>query len=301
MVLPYLLVKNPKSVYFPPLPITKSHAFWDKAKKRAQLLSATDDRILSEIEKEIPDTNPDYSLLTTRWRQVEREFWKILEKILPDETHRVFSLEIRPTHYGSVATGYSLFSETGKNGELVVYVRIDMCAAHIAEAILIDLVNRSLAQDEYSWEEIEGVIDFLLTHSGLGKAVTGFVPTLQSIRNKTDGKYIKDSTEYLKKLGFKPAGLFEIKNKKVYIDKKEFIEVLTPIEERLLIYFIEHKNVYISNDIIAEIIWDEDSYEKYSHYAIAKHIQRLREKIEASGLSPTTLQTFKKRGYILID
>lgn len=48
-------------------------------------------------------------------------------------------------------------------------------------------------------------------------------------------------------------------------------------------------------------IWNKQSFDKFSSYAIAKHIQRVREKLETAGLSQAFIQTSKKRGYIFVD
>jgi len=57
----------------------------------------------------------------------------------------------------------------------------------------------------------------------------------------------------------------------------------------------------VSFDEIAEIIWGEDYYDKFSEYAITKTMQRLREKIALMGVFPQIIQTVKKSGYVLLD
>ena len=72
---------------------------------------------------------------------------------------------------------------------------------------------------------------------------------------------------------------------------------LNPTEKILLKHFIEKENQVVSFDEIADIIFKSD--EEYSLYAIAKKIERLRNKLEENGISGSYIQTLRGQGYLL--
>jgi len=300
-VLPYLVKNNPKCVYFPKIPITKTAYFWSKVRSKSQELAESNDSIISTVANELDPLTLRFTHLQNEWAAIEKDFWKSLNMILPGFAKNVITLEIRPTAYGTIATGYSIWLQKKKKGHIIIYVRSDADVSHICEAILIDILYPVLYSQEYTWEEAEAISDFLLTQTRLNKALEGYKPTLLNLRKKTAGNYVKDSNMYLKKLGIEAIGLFKIVKNKIYIGKTPLDSSLTDIEEKILTYFIKHKNTIVPGDKIADIIWDTNSYDKFSQYAIAKHIQRIREKIELTGISSAALQTHKKRGYLLAD
>ena len=300
-VLPYRLDKNPKCVFLPPLPLVKTSFFWNKARTKSQMLAEHKDVIIEKIIKELPPCSENLSQIKTAWKKTEKQFWITMNQMMPQIVNKIRTLEIRPTRYGAIATGYSLWLPEQERGHIIVYVRTDANVSHIFEAIFIDTIYPILYEESYSWEECEAISDFLITQTSLKKLSKGYEPTLFHLRKKTEGKYAKEAENYLHELGIKSSGLFQMHENKIFIDKKEFNPLLTPLEERITKAFVEKKNSLISNDELADIIWGKDSFDKYSSYAIAKHIQRIREKIESTGLSSAVLQTFKKKGYILID
>lgn len=78
-------------------------------------------------------------------------------------------------------------------------------------------------------------------------------------------------------------------------------EKITLNEHRLLIVFLKNSNKVISRDRLAEAIWEKDSFEKYSDWAIDQSISLLRKKLDSLGVSPNSIQTIKGRGYRWID
>lgn len=77
--------------------------------------------------------------------------------------------------------------------------------------------------------------------------------------------------------------------------------MFSKIERALLSYFLEHPNVIISRDQLAEIIWKEQSADKYSDWAIDSHISRLRKRLHTLGFDNTCITTKKKQGFIYFN
>ena len=82
---------------------------------------------------------------------------------------------------------------------------------------------------------------------------------------------------------------------KVYKDEEEI--VLSKLEYRLLIYFIENKNHVLSKEQILSQIWDCDG--KYvDNNTVSVNISRLRMKIEDDVSNPKFIKTIHGVGYI---
>lgn len=69
--------------------------------------------------------------------------------------------------------------------------------------------------------------------------------------------------------------------------------VLTPLEQKIYSAMQDNMDNVLSRDEISKIIWGADSVEKYSDYAIDKHISNIRRRIE---LTPFDLEIKTLRG-----
>ncbi len=316
-VLPYLVPSHPRMVFFPKLEFEKFPHFWEKVKNRSQVLVERNDPIIEEIIGAIPQSyfhrsdgihteatvhnNNNFHRLRRDWQKVEKKFWKITQSLVPDFAKGIKTLEIRPTYYGAVASGFSIWLKENSNNK-IIYVRLDVDVSHIAEAVLIDLMYKSLYEEKYEWEEAESLLDHLLTKTQLKTVFPQFNQTLSHLRDPIQGKYVKDSKKYLSDLRISNIqSIFSLKGGSIFLHDKPFKHSFTPVEEKILISLIKNKNKTLDADQLADIIWNEQSFDKFSSYAIAKHIQRIREKLNNLGLSQALIQTFKKRGYMLAD
>jgi len=75
------------------------------------------------------------------------------------------------------------------------------------------------------------------------------------------------------------------------------ISDLSKTQEKILEAFIQKKNNILLRDDIAQIIWGENSFDKFSDWAINKTVSRLRSKLIAHGYPSEILTTIKGRGY----
>jgi hypothetical protein len=300
-VLPYNIRQYPKVIFFPKLPYQKIKNFWVKAKTDSESLLSRKDPIIDNIIKFLPNGDLDYSQLRKGWARVEKHFWSYAFKNYAVYFKNVKSLEVRPTSFGSVATAYSTWIKSDDQ-RIVVYIRSDADFSHIAEAIFLDRFYKKLINlHNYSWEEIEAIIDFLLTETELARLFGKYKMTLGYLKQSQQGKIAKDSKKYLQFLGFPVGRVFEIRNGRIFVKNQSIGLSLSPKEEKVFRLLISHRKEIVSYDDLAEVIWGEESYDKFSVYAITKLIQRLREKIELMGIFPEIIQTVKKKGYILID
>ena len=83
---------------------------------------------------------------------------------------------------------------------------------------------------------------------------------------------------------------------KVYKDSKEVI--LTAMEYRLLLIFINNRGIVLSRQKLLEDIWDVAG-DFVNDNTLTVYIKRLRDKIEEDPASPNTIKTVRGLGYIL--
>ncbi|MGI5825863.1 MAG: winged helix-turn-helix domain-containing protein [Patescibacteria group bacterium] len=83
----------------------------------------------------------------------------------------------------------------------------------------------------------------------------------------------------------------------ILVDGSPVTKEITFCEQQFLKAFLESPNKVITRDMLAEAIWGEDSYEKYSDWAIDRLTYRLRKKLEQWDICPSSIQTVKGRGY----
>lgn len=83
---------------------------------------------------------------------------------------------------------------------------------------------------------------------------------------------------------------------KVYKDSKEVI--LTAMEYRLLLIFINNRGIVLSRQKLLEDIWDVAG-DFVNDNTLTVYIKRLRDKIEEDPASPNIIRTVRGLGYIL--
>lgn len=139
-------------------------------------------------------------------------------------------------------------------------------------SVKLKIKNKDKAEiGEINWYKRQGVIEYLF-----GK-----------IKSKLSAIHIKDSNEYLNKFGFSQT---EIK-----INYKIF----TKQEENLIKELISLNGEILTFDQTAEILWRDNSFDKYSPQAMAKVIENLRKKIRNQGINRELIFTKRGRGYYL--
>ena len=108
---------------------------------------------------------------------------------------------------------------------------------------------------------------------------------------------MKQSEEFYRRLGAPISdNIFAVKNGAPTIRDKR-IENLSRQQMQILEVLIQRGNNLVTIDEISRLIFDTE--EDFSLWAIAKTIQRLRDKLEQNGVSGSFIQTLRGQGYIL--
>nr|MBP9818273.1 winged helix-turn-helix domain-containing protein [Candidatus Shapirobacteria bacterium] len=104
---------------------------------------------------------------------------------------------------------------------------------------------------------------------------------------KLSRKIIEDSQVFLTKLGFAPG-----------IPTINFTD-FSPQESALLKILVGKQGEIVTFDQTAEIIWGQDSFDKYSPQAMAKVIENIRHKLRGQNINRELIHTKRGFGYCL--
>ena len=305
IVLPY----NPKIntlnlVTFPDLNYNNIPRFWDKVKSIdiVDLPIKVDKKLLKDTINLMSSINipkAEFEVVKEKWAKAEVEILTKLYDIIPSKKDLIRKITIYPTVFG---TGTS-FNWGDKSGEILMYLRTDQGVADITEAIITSLTRRDIYKNlDGIWQESEIITDWLVSQSSISDVIkkydkTPFLPTIKGVRIKQQARLLQESDNFYKKLGF-PINqkIFGLNGLTPEINKKPLMN-LSETEKAILKLLIEKAGGVASFDEIgAELFEAEDAF---SLYAISKTIERLRNKLEANGISGSYIQTLRGKGYLL--
>jgi hypothetical protein len=292
-------------VIFPDLNYKSISRFWSKTTKIDIYTDpfTIDPKLRSDFKNLLanykPET-PNYLHTKTIWEKAEKEILTTIYDLLPSKKNLLKEIKIYPTKTGTNCS----FSLTASEGHMYIYLRDDQGIHAIIEAIITSLTRNDIYQKLGGvWQESEIITDFLVTQTKLAKVLQKYeskekyIPTIKGTRVKDVGNLQKLSDEYYKKLNVpnfdKP---FNLNGLTPEVNNKPILN-LTPKEKQVMYLLIKNSNNIISFDQISDIIFNTD--DNFSLFALAKFIQRLREKLEKNGVSGSFIQTLRSKGYLL--
>jgi biotin operon repressor len=306
IVLPYSpKVKSVNIVTFPELPYHQIPRFWKKVSfiDIQTLPIKVDSAILSQTMKllgAVKLPNADYVKTRQIWNKAQNEVISEIYRVMPVYKNRIKKITIYPTSFGTSSS----FNLINKQGEIILYLRQDKGIATIAEAIITALTRKDVYTDlEGIWQESEIITDWLITKTSVAEVIkkydkdANYLPTMKGVRIKQQAKLLAESEDLYQRLGL-PVNqkVFGLNGNTPEINKKP-IENLSITEKKLIKTLIQNQNNVVTFDDLAEQI--SKGEENFSLYAISKTIQRLRNKLEANGISGSYIQTLRGKGYLL--
>lgn len=218
--------------------------------------------------------------LKTEWNKIQSEFEKKLKKYFPDiET---INLVISPSFYGSV--GWYGFWDNGKT--ILIRPRYDRRIIDIQKLMINALTHYFFVSKSNNLEKSEWLKKQKLAEKMQIKilGVRKESKTMHKILDtEFSGNLASKSIKYLKELGL------------LKLQKVEIIGKLTKTESKIFDLLNKNKGNLVSFDEIAKKIWGENYFDKYSEYAITKHIENLKGKI-----TENSIHTQRGYGYLLM-
>lgn len=281
------------NVLLPDLNYLSIPRFWEKVAKvpLAQMHMINEPELTSQLKKLLINTppTPDISNIKTQWAKISDEFMDQVYKILPHKKGLIKEIIIWPTNYGT-SCSFSIAESTP--GKIYIWLRADQGIEAIGWAILSSLTRQDLMEKlDGLWQESQILVDWLMNQTVLSKFFTHPYKSMYSLRSKQNAALLEVSTKFLAKIGAPNIDSSTIKN----VDTSSF----TTREKKLLDLLIAKSPQIVTFDEINELL--TNNYEQFSLYAISKSIQRLRDRLEKSGISGSFIQTKRGEGYLLVN
>ncbi len=216
-------------------------------------------------------------------------------------------INILPVNFGTSFT-YT-YEVTDRGVEFFTTYRYDLqpnffISGLIGASVLYKIEENKQQLDESKrgnipWISRQFLVDFLSSKTSLSKLVGEAKDkgTLLSLRDVQQfGQIFLDSKSYLESLKLAYPVDMKFGGNRLFID--DISIDLTIAEMKIVSYLNANRNVVCSFDSLAEAIWEGDD-EKYSMYALSKHLANIRKKVSEAGFTHTLIQVARKQGVVL--
>lgn len=304
-----------RTVIFPRIIALKN--LWQKLNKAYDIPVVEKD---SQLVKTISSFVRSKSILSAEviskaksdWLTVERETLKILEAIFPDIFIVLKRIYIYPTRYGSVGSCDLPDNENTAH----IYYRIDCGPWVIAELLLAayfskltkigrlpkdEVISQNFTKSQW-WEFRENMIDFMMKSTELAKLFPDFKPTLMFANDRTNLKLVKKSSLYLEELGMKSSPLILLKGDRVgFVGDDRLILGLNRQEKLFLSELLRRRGEPISYNDISDLLWGDQSTEKFSLSAMNKLVCKLRARLRKNGVWWNPIKSYRGVGYVYVE
>ena len=285
LITPNLLSGVPNSVHFPNLGY--SNSFWREIAKMPHndYAKPYPPTVLYEVTSKLTPTPPQPELWAC-WSRLAPKFWSICatQLHLASSISKIRHISLLPTLYGSRG---SFYPQKTKSGYIIhLSHRADFSVFDLARTILLALYKidsrRSAEIGELSWDRRQAAVDFALTHSPL----TRIFPT-PKYQKPTSQDYAA-SKAYLSMLGLLEPAVPDLAKLRPNLTVSEFL---------LLEKLMATPNQPVDYGTLGDVVWGAQVGDKYSLYALTKHVQNLRRKLSQAGYDPHLLKTSPSLGY----
>lgn len=279
------------NVVIPDLPYLNIPRFWEKAAKvwTLDIEKIEETELIPAIENMLGKaTPPEYQKVQKEWEKIADDFIAEIEHILPNKKNVIKKIVIWPTNFGTSAS-FSI----EKNGTAHVWIRSDQGVEAIGWC-LITALTRDEVLDKYGglWQESQMISDWLMGETTLSQFFPKTYNTMRSLRAKQNASMLAVSNKFLEKIGAPVISTEKIKS----LDTTGFSD-----REKKLWQLLSTKSpAIVSMDEVGTILFG-DNEDAFSLYAVSKAIQRMRDRLEKSGISGSFIQTKRGEGYLLVN
>jgi len=220
---------------------------------------------------------------------------------MPEKKGAISKIIIHPTNFGTTCS-FNIADSFPAAVEM--YLRQDQDIYALTEAILSAVTRDEVYRElDGMWSESELLVDWLIMKSSLSPILkkyqpkTNFIPTVKYTRMKQGAKLMNESQDFYRRLGAPILeNIFGMEDGRPTVSGRP-IENVSPREQKILELLIQRGNNLVTIDELSELVFDAE--ENFSLWAIAKTIQRLRDKLEQNGVSGSFIQTLRGQGYVL--
>lgn len=300
-VLPTEQTYKEHAIYFPDLPIIHTQSFWDEIQVGdCSRLSVSPSLNMRLIESITPFCAPPPTQLHQEVDLLFPQIFERLSQFIPKIVTPFRQIEIRQTRFGS--EGSSIRESNEDEHMARIYVRFDQNISAVVVAFLIRAIDNTPAGTFPSmrWEEKQSLIDFIVRDTSIAELVPHKKGTLVTLREDTDADLKRKSDQFLTTLGFPSRQLFSettpgtilLNDTPIAFKQKEF---------QVMSLLVKKRHTIVSINEVAAALWNNESSDRYSLYAISKVIERIRKTIKACGIFPGIIETHRGQGFLLND
>ncbi len=283
-------IKHEKSVYFPDL--RHSPRFWNSIKNTKSI--DYNDRFPEVAVVEIIDK---LKSKTQNKRQLDlTEFWTLCERYYGNSPkfNKIRSIDIFETEYGTSGSWDIVYEKDYI--DITITWRTDFPPSNLIRTLLLALytivTGRKAEIGEDYWFERRAVVEFLLKYSEFSNGY-------KALKQALDSSLLTESELYLEKLGFPSKPCISSKRGSLFVSDYNLESILSKQEYTILQYLYSENGSLVTFDALAEVLWKDNSDEKFSLYAIAKVIENIRKKIRLLGVNKEVIVTVRGKGYVL--
>lgn len=280
-------------VLIPDLPYLSIPRFWDRvAKIDISQLPGTNNSIpkdlVSQTETLLKTANlpiPKFTDLQKSWTKIENQVISTIYSLIPHARNSIKSITVWPTNFGT-SCSFNVCDPKSKSHNIYIWQRQDQGIGSIVEGILSSLTFWDISEQLNGlWSETEIIVDWLLTFSPLSKLISVAPKTIKSIRKIQSASLLQQSRVFLTKIGVPMVTPHQLDTGSFSASERQLYNLLLS----------RSPNIVTFDELSAS------DPEHFSLYAISKSIQRLRDRLEKSGISGSFIQTKRGEGYMLVN
>lgn len=273
------------------------------------------------------------------WFEKSPIFWKKIRRNFTPEISFTSPLKIMIARFGSLGSFPNPFDPSYMPPHFYLALRFNSGPHTLAQIILLFLYYPLTAKLSFNWYQLKSLVDFILENDYLKDLFNFDYPEKISYTHRSvfDQEEINDFQEKIKKdtqklhyrtftnflryqqnlLNKGQKNLFyaqkerplpqiqslmgnvSIEKNNLYYQGKEIEHDFTSQEIEVLKSLVSAQDQTVCLDEIAQKIWQENVYTKYSPWAISSLIYRLRKKLNVLGLKKIEIETIKNQGFQL--
>lgn len=297
---------NSRLIVFPDIEYSKYPNFWDEVEQYELGELPKNKEILNFLQKEINLINNaiDYEskLVEVKkyWETIENDFKQLLFTIYPEFQNKEINIVVNVKSYQTKVDFSSPNHSEKKNVNGYVSLRVDADPKRLIYGVLSTILSYDLAIGR-TWIEKKAILDYItsifITNLNLKSQISG-KPLAEKLI--VDDKILKNSRDFLIKNNIVTKSMFSITNDgNINLFDNNLKCKYFDAELKLLKSFIQKETHILDYDEIADILWQDEVFEKFSLANISKRIERLRKKLYEEGMPTTALRTVRGIGYYL--
>jgi hypothetical protein len=300
LILPRLVEKEPRAVYFPNLKYPRR--LWEGLSGyTAEDFDYFFPEKITSLIKIGP--GPGGKNLERGWKKREKNFFASLTKFLPKlDLKNILFIKVLPVEFGTVGSFY--FERKNNGYEFYHTIRLDFGPAQLAETILTQILWTCRPVSKLTeWYQKEAVTDFLMTSSVLGKIFDyDYRPTVTGLPDLPEN-LAAEARDYLAKLGFPLTPIISLEKESLVIAGQTVANTFTPTERRVLCHLAANKGKLVTYDEIGDLFWgdSEEALDRFNLASIAKLMEKIRKKIKDHEVYQELIFTIRGQGYMMYD